>query len=71
MCHIRSQDSSGKEEDAIVQKYNGDWCAFENKLGTGQIEVASNSLKRLVSILNAEIVRILKLFNFIEDTRLS
>jgi hypothetical protein len=71
VCQIRGQDSSGKEEDAIVQKYNGDWCAFKNKLGAVPIEVAANRLKKLVSILNAEIVRILKLSNFIEDTRLS
>jgi predicted AAA+ superfamily ATPase len=34
------RDSSGLEVDSIVQKYNGDWCAFEIKLGTGQIEEA-------------------------------
>lgn len=71
MCQIRGQDSSGKEVDAIVQKYNEDRCFFETKLGTGQIEVAANSLKILVSILDAENVWNLKLFNFIEDTRLS
>jgi hypothetical protein len=65
------QDSSGLEVNATVQKYNGDWCAFKFKLGTGQIEKAANRLKKLVSILEAEIVRILKLSNFIEDTRLS
>jgi predicted AAA+ superfamily ATPase len=32
------RDSSNLEVDAIVQQYNGDWCAFEIKLGTGQQE---------------------------------
>jgi hypothetical protein len=51
------QDSSGLEVNATVQKYNGDWCAFEFKLGTGQIEKAAKSLKKFVSILDAETVQ--------------
>lgn len=35
------RDSNNLEIDAIVQKYNGEWMAFEVKLGTGQIEEAS------------------------------
>ena len=40
------RDSSGVEVDAIVQKYNGDWSAFEIKLGKGQVEEAAIGLKR-------------------------
>jgi predicted AAA+ superfamily ATPase len=46
------RDSSGLEVDSIVQKYNGDWSAFEIKLGTGQIEEAAASLNKFVSILD-------------------
>lgn len=38
------RDSRNLEVDAIVQKQNGDWCAFEIKLGTGQIEEAAKHL---------------------------
>ena len=47
------RDSSGLEVDSIVQKYNGDWCAFEIKLGTGQIDEAARILNKFVSILDA------------------
>jgi len=33
-----------------LQKYNGDWCAFEKKLGTGKIEEAAANLHKLVCI---------------------
>jgi len=46
------KDSSGLEVDSIVQKYNGDWCAFEIKLGTGQIEEAAANLLRFASALD-------------------
>ena len=45
------RDSSGLEVDSIVQKYNGDWCAFEIKLGIGQIEEAAAQLNKFASIL--------------------
>jgi len=45
------------EVKATVQKYNGDWCAFEFKLCTGQIEKAAKSLKKFVSILDAKTVQ--------------
>lgn len=45
------RDSAGLEVDAIVQKYNGDWLAFEIKLGTGHIEEAAANLKKFVSFL--------------------
>jgi hypothetical protein len=48
------RDSSGLEVDSIVQKYNGDWCAFEIKLGTGQIDEAAVILNKFVSILDTK-----------------
>ena len=64
-------DSSGLEVDAIVQKYNGDWCAFEIKLGTGQIEEAAMSLKKFVSILDTKSVALPKSLNIITGTGIS
>lgn len=64
-------DSSGLEVDAIVQKYNGDWCAFEIKLGTGQIEEAAKSLKKFVSILDTKNVSLPKSLNIITGTGIS
>jgi len=34
--------------------YNGDWCAFEIKLGTGQIDQAEAILNKFVSILDTK-----------------
>ena len=64
-------DSSGLEVDAIVQKYNGDWCAFEIKLGTGQIEEAATSLNKFVSILDKKRVNPPKSLNIITGTGIS
>jgi predicted AAA+ superfamily ATPase len=64
-------DSSGLEVDAIVQKYNGDWCAFEIKLGIGQIEEAAKSLKKFVSILDTNSVPLPKSLNIITGTGIS
>ncbi|MDR2197486.1 MAG: DUF4143 domain-containing protein [Coriobacteriales bacterium] len=38
------RDSSGKEVDAIVEKRDGTWAAFEIKLGFGAVEAAVRSL---------------------------
>lgn len=38
------QDYQGKEIDAVVEMSNGEWCAFEIKLGANQIDAAANSL---------------------------
>ncbi len=65
------RDSSGLEVDSIVQKHNGDWCAFEIKLGTGQFEEAARSLKKLVSILDIQIVKPPKSLNIITGTGIS
>lgn len=45
------RDSSGLEIDAIVQKYSGDFCAFEIKLGTGQIDQAASNLLRFSKLI--------------------
>jgi predicted AAA+ superfamily ATPase len=65
------RDSSNLEIDAIVQKYNGDWCAFEIKLGTGQIEEAAANLKKFVSILDDKKVDLPKSLNIITGTGIS
>ena len=65
------RDSNGLEIDAIVQKYNGDWCAFEIKLGTGQIEEAAAALKKFVSILDDKKVQAPKSLNIITGTGIS
>jgi predicted AAA+ superfamily ATPase len=65
------RDSSNLEVDAIVQKHNGDWIAFEIKLGTGQIEQAAASLKKFVSILDDKRVKPPKSLNIITGTGIS
>lgn len=41
------QDYQNKEIDSVVELENGDWCAFEIKLGAHQIEKAANDLLSL------------------------
>ncbi len=65
------RDSSGLEVDAIVQKYNGDWSAFEIKLGTGQIEDAAIVLNKFVSVLELKKVKPPKSLNIITGTGIS
>ncbi|MDR1739674.1 MAG: DUF4143 domain-containing protein, partial [Bacteroidales bacterium] len=65
------RDSSGLEVDAIVQKYNGDWSAFEIKLGVGQIEDAAASLNKFVSILDDKKISAPKSLNIITGTGIS
>jgi predicted AAA+ superfamily ATPase len=38
------RDNTGLEVDAIVENRQGDWCAFEVKLGVGQVDDAATSL---------------------------
>ena len=64
-------DSSGLEIDAIVQKYSGEWCAFEIKLGIGQIEQAAANLHNSVSILDSQKMTPPKSFNVITCTGIS
>jgi predicted AAA+ superfamily ATPase len=65
------RDSSGLEVDAIVQKYNGDWIAFEIKLGTGQIDEAAANLNKFVSILDDTKVKPPKSLNIVTGTGIS
>ena len=64
-------DSSGLEVDAIIQKHNGDWCAFEIKLGVGQIEEAAENLKKFASIIDKKRVTPPKSLNIITGTGMS
>lgn len=41
------QDYQGKEIDSVIELKNGEWCAFEIKLGANQIEKAANDLLNL------------------------
>ena len=62
------RDSSGLEVDGIVQKYNGDWCAFEIKLGSGQIEEAAANLLRLARLVTSDKCPAPKSLNIITGT---
>src|SRR5690606_23887893 len=64
-------DSTELEIDAIVQKYNGDWCAFEIKLGTGQIEQAAANLNKFVAKLDINKTNPPKSLNIITGTGIS
>ncbi len=65
------RDSSGLEVDAIVQQYNGDWCAFEIKLGTGNIEEAAMNLQKFRSVVHERKLKKLKSLNIITGTGIS
>ena len=41
------QDYQDKEIDSVIELENGQWCAFEIKLGANQIEKAANDLLNL------------------------
>lgn len=49
LYHYR--DYSNREADAVLELEDGRWCAFEIKLGAGQIETAAQSLLRLRNAL--------------------
>lgn len=38
------RDNTNLEIDAVVENRRGDWCAFEVKLGVGQVDAAAESL---------------------------
>jgi predicted AAA+ superfamily ATPase len=65
------RDSSGLEVDSIVQKYNGDWCAFEIKLGIGEIEEAAANLLRFASLVDSQKSGMPKSLNIITGTGMS
>ncbi|MDR0982319.1 MAG: DUF4143 domain-containing protein [Culturomica sp.] len=64
-------DSNNLEVDAIVQKYNGDWSAFEIKLGIGQIDEAAANLLKLASVVDASKSSAPKSLNIITGTGIS
>lgn len=41
------QDYSGREIDAVIELRDGDWCAFEIKLGANRIDEAAENLNYL------------------------
>ena len=45
------QDYANREADAVVAMPDGNWCAFEVKLGANQIDQAADSLKKLQASL--------------------
>lgn len=47
-------DSYGYEADAIVQKRNGDYAAFEIKLGVGFIDEAAENLKKFSANIDTD-----------------
>lgn len=48
------QDYSGKEIDAIIELEDGNWCAFEIKLGANQIDKAAENLLKIRNIISNE-----------------
>jgi predicted AAA+ superfamily ATPase len=65
------RDSTNLEVDAIVQKYSGEWAAFEVKLGTGQIDDAAENLKKFASILDTNRIQAPQSLNIITGTGMS
>ena len=65
------RDSTGLEVDSIVQKQNGDWSAFEIKLGTSQIEEAAANLHKFIDQLDLSKVSAPKSLNIITGTGIS
>ena len=56
------QDYQDKEVDCVIELKNGDWCAFEIKLGANQIEKAAKdliNLKEQIKIENGKVPSVL------------
>jgi predicted AAA+ superfamily ATPase len=64
-------DSYGYEVDAIVQKRNGDYAAFEIKLGVGFINEAAENLKKFAANIDTENMESPKSLNIITGTGMS
>lgn len=64
-------DSYGYEVDAIVQKRNGDYAAFEIKLGVGYIDEAAENLKRFAGNIDNAKMDLPKSLNIITGTGMS
>lgn len=65
------RDSNHLEVDAIVQKRNGDWAAFEVKLGTGQTEEAARNLLKFSENINVKKSGSPKSLNIVTGTGMS
>jgi len=65
------RDSANLEIDVVVQKYSGEYAAFEIKLGTGQIDVAAANLNKFASILDTTKIPAPKSLNIITGTGIS
>lgn len=50
MQHFRAK--SGLEVDAIKERHDGSWGAFEVKLGAGRIDEAASTLLRFAAQIN-------------------
>lgn len=61
-------DSYGLEVDAIVQKRNGDYTAFEIKLGVGHIDEAAENLKKFTRTIDDSKMDLPKSLNIITGT---
>lgn len=64
-------DSYGLEIDAIVQKRNGDYAAFEIKLGVGYIDEAAENLKKFQGNIDTVKMNLPKSLNIITGTGMS
>lgn len=64
-------DSYGLEVDAVVQKRNGDYAAFEIKLGVGFIDEAAENLKKFERTINTAKMGLPKSLNIITGTGMS
>lgn len=64
-------DSYGYEVDAIVQGRNGNYAAFEIKLGVGFIEEAADNLKKFAKNIDTAKMELPKSLNIITGTGMS
>ena len=48
------QDYQNREVDAVIELGNGEWCAFEIKLGANKIEEAAKNLLNLKNEIEKE-----------------
>jgi predicted AAA+ superfamily ATPase len=64
-------DSYGYEVDAIVQKRNGNYSAFEIKLGVGYIDEAAENLKKFAANIDTTRMDVPKSLNIITGTGMS
>lgn len=64
-------DSYGYEVDAIVQRRNGDYAAFEIKLGVGFIDEAAKNLKKFADNIDTNKMESPKSLNIITGTGMS